>query len=84
MKAYVINAQIHQPSPSNFVYVELINQLDSIQSRIKIKKDSIGFQGYLKLNKELPTGESLVDFFQKLIPVDIFPESMVIQWDDWV
>ena len=57
MKAYVINAQIHQPSPSNFVYVELINQLDSIQSRIKIKKDSIGFQGYLKLNKELPTGE---------------------------
>lgn len=57
LKAYVVNAQIHQPSPSNFVYVELIDRLDSVQNRIKIKKDSIGFHGYLKLNKNLNSGE---------------------------
>lgn len=57
LKVYVVNAQIHRPSPSNFVYVELINQQDSVQNRIKIRRDSMGFQGYLKLNKNLPVGE---------------------------
>ena len=38
MKAFVVNAQLLQPSPSNFVYVELINQQNEILNRIKLKK----------------------------------------------
>ena len=45
MKAFVVNAQLLQPSPSNFVYVELINQQNEVLNRIKLKKDSAGFQG---------------------------------------
>ena len=57
MKAYVVNAQIHQPSPSNFVYIELINRLDSVEKRIKIRKENHAFCGYLPLDKELIPGE---------------------------
>ena len=53
MKAYVVNAQIHQPSPGNFVYVELINQLDSVEKRIKIRKEDNAFCGYLPLSPKL-------------------------------
>lgn len=37
-KAFVVNAQLLQPSPSNFVYVELINQQNEVLNRIKAKK----------------------------------------------
>lgn len=57
LKAYVVNAQIHQPAPSNFVYVELINQQDEVLNRIKIKRDSTGFQGYIKPDKMILPGE---------------------------
>lgn len=56
-KAYVINATTHLPNTkSNFVYVELINEFDSVISRIKIKKDSLGFSGRLSLNAEIAPG----------------------------
>lgn len=51
LKGYVVNAQIHQPAPSNFVYVELINQQNEVLNRIKIKRDSTGFQEYIKPDK---------------------------------
>lgn len=57
MKAYVVNAQIHQPSPSNFVYIELINQQNEVLNRIKLKRDVTGFQGYIKLDKMTLPGE---------------------------
>ena len=57
MKAYVVNAQIHQPSPSNFVYIELINQQNEVLNRIKLKRDATGFQGYIKLDKMTLPGE---------------------------
>ena len=57
LKTYVVNAQIYQPSPSNFVYIELINQLDSVERRIKIRKENNAFSGYLALDKKLIPGE---------------------------
>lgn len=60
MKAYVVNAQIHQPSPSNFVYVELINRLDSVEKRIKIRKEDNDFCGYLPIDKSLIPGEYIL------------------------
>lgn len=82
LKAYVVNAQIHQPSPSNFVYIELINRLDSVEKRIKIRKENHAFCGYLPLDKKLIPGEYVLRaytnwmrnespdyFFQKTITI---------------
>jgi len=56
-KAYLVNETTLEPnSLSQFVYVELINQMDSVLYRVKIKKDSTGFAGHLKLKPEIPIG----------------------------
>lgn len=55
--AYLINAATHTPNTlSRFVYVELIDKSDSVLTRIKIKRDSLGFSGSIKLKPELPAG----------------------------
>jgi len=57
-KAYLVNATTNEPSErSRFVYVELVDQLDSVQSRIKLRSDSLGFQGYISLRPEIPAGQ---------------------------
>jgi len=56
-KAYLVNETTLEPnSLSQFVYVELINKMDSVLYRVKIKKDSTGFAGHIKLKPEVPNG----------------------------
>ncbi len=56
-KGYVVNATTHLPkSLSQFLYVELIDKSNAVVTRVKIKKDSLGFSGYVKLNPELHAG----------------------------
>lgn len=56
-KAYLVNATSHiSTSLSRYVYIELISKLDSVLYRVKIKKDSIGFAGHIKLKPETPSG----------------------------
>ncbi|MDR3652187.1 MAG: TonB-dependent receptor plug domain-containing protein [Paludibacter sp.] len=56
-KCYLVNATTLEPNAlSQFIYVELIDKSDSVVSRVKIKKDSLGFSGYLKLKPEIPSG----------------------------
>jgi hypothetical protein len=56
-KAYLVNETTLEPnSLSQFVYVELINKMDSVLYRVKIKKDSLGFAGHIKLKPEIPAG----------------------------
>lgn len=82
MKAYVVNAQIHQPSPSNFVYIELINQQNEVLNRIKLKKDSAGFQGYIKLNEHILAGEyalrAYTNWMRNEVPEYFFPKNITI------
>ncbi|MFZ4581826.1 MAG: TonB-dependent receptor plug domain-containing protein [Paludibacter sp.] len=60
-KAYVINASTHLPNTlSRYVYVELINAFDSVLIRVKIKKDSLGFSGHLKLDADIATGDYIL------------------------
>ncbi len=55
--AYVLNAATHKPdSKSRFVVLELVDETDSIVTRIKIRKDSTAFPGYLKINPEIRPG----------------------------
>src|ERR1035437_7060241 len=56
-KAYLVNETTLEPnSLSKFVYVELIDKMDSVLYRVKIKEDSSGFAGHLKLKTEIPNG----------------------------
>jgi len=56
-KAYLLNATTLEPRAySQFVYVELIDKRDSVYSRVKIKSDSLGFSGHIKLSADVPTG----------------------------
>ncbi len=75
-KGYLVNATTHLPDAlSRYLYVELTDKSDSVIARVKIRKDSLGFSGNIKLIPELPAGyytlraftywmqNSSVDFF---------------------
>ncbi len=56
-KGYLVNAAILLPnSQSRYIYVELIDKSDSIINRVKIRRDSLGFAGCIKLKPEMPVG----------------------------
>ena len=56
-KGFLVNATTHQPNTlSKFIYVELISQTDSLVCRAKIRRDSLGFNGSIQLNNDLPEG----------------------------
>lgn len=56
-KAYLTNATTLEPNAmSKYVYVELIDKLDSVHYRVKLRKDSLNFAGHIKLKPEIPTG----------------------------
>jgi len=56
-KGYLVNATTHMPiALSRFLYVELIDDADSVITRVKVRKDSLGFSGFMKLNPKLSTG----------------------------
>lgn len=56
-KGYLVNGTSHLPnSLSRYIYVELINNSDSVISRVKLRKDSLGFFGNFKLKPEIPAG----------------------------
>ena len=57
-KGYLVNAATLRPeSLSGFIYVELINPVDSVVSRVKIPKDSGGFAGYICLDQTITEGD---------------------------
>jgi TonB-dependent SusC/RagA subfamily outer membrane receptor len=56
-KGYVLYAATHIPKTlSQFLYVELINKANVVIERVKIRKDSLGFAGHIKLKTETPAG----------------------------
>ena len=57
-RAYLVNASDNkQTAYSKYLYVELLNRLDSVIYRTKLKKDSTGFSGYFKLKPNLASGD---------------------------
>lgn len=54
-RVHLVNAATHQPTTrSQFAYVELINSSDSVVSRVKIRRDSLGMAGKIDLSPQLP------------------------------
>lgn len=58
LRAYLVDAVfLKQANASRYVYIELINPLDEVVERIKLRPDSVGsFYGYISTGKELGTG----------------------------
>ena len=56
-KGYLLNATTMEPNAlSQFIYIELIDQSDSVFYRIKIKKSPFGFDGHIKLKPDIHSG----------------------------
>ena len=57
-RAYLVDAVTHIPSPvSRYVYVELINPLDSVVTRVKIREVEEAYHGYLLIPDDVPEGD---------------------------
>lgn len=58
IRAYLVESLLHKKAnASRYVYVELIDPLDSIVKRVKIKPDEEGYYyGYLPLDEDLSEG----------------------------
>ena len=57
-RTYLVDAATHYPvSYSRYVYMELINPLDSIVTRIKILQDEGAYYGYLLIPDDVPEGD---------------------------
>ena len=57
LRAHVANAVLHTPVTNQYVYAELINPLDSVVERVKIRATGGAFSGYIELDQALPEGD---------------------------
>ena len=51
LRAHVANAVLHTPVTNQYVYAELINPLDSVVERVKIRATGGAFSGYIELDQ---------------------------------
>lgn len=57
-KGYLRNAITHAPLElSNYIYVELVGGDNELVERVKVKRDSTGFNGYIALDAKLEEGD---------------------------
>jgi len=91
-KAYVTDAATHHfPTYSRYVYVELINSIDSLVTRVMVRQENEMFYGHLFLSEAIPEGhytvraytrniENLGDdyFFKKNIRIGSFQDEKEI------
>ncbi|MDR0714872.1 MAG: TonB-dependent receptor plug domain-containing protein [Bacteroidales bacterium] len=57
-RAHLADAVSHIPAPvSRYVYVEMINPLDSVVVRLKIRPDSSVYHGYVPVPDDVPEGD---------------------------
>ncbi len=56
-KGYLLNAITHTSLDiTQYIYVELIESQGELASRVRVKRDSLGFNGYMKLDPKLEAG----------------------------
>jgi len=57
-RAHIANAATHAPTLiSRYVYVELINPLDTVVTRVKIRHEENTYHGYLLIPDDIPEGD---------------------------
>lgn len=82
-KAYLVDAAIHIPMlNSRYVYVELINPLDSVVNRVMIRPHDDLFHGHISLEDDLPEGDytlrAYTRYMEKNQPNDFFHKRIHI------
>ncbi|MFZ2286240.1 MAG: TonB-dependent receptor plug domain-containing protein [Bacteroidales bacterium] len=55
-RAHLANAVLHTPLVNQYVYAELINPLDSVVKRVRVRATDNAYSGYLELDQALPEG----------------------------
>lgn len=56
-RSYIVDATLHKPLYDKYIYVELVNPLDSIISQALVRPDNGIYQGYMPLDRELADGD---------------------------
>lgn len=56
-RSYIVDATLHSPLHDKYIYVELVNPLDSIVSQALVRPDNGIYHGYLSLGRELADGD---------------------------
>ena len=57
-RAYLVDASTHEPVPvSRYIYVELINSVNSVVTRVKILQEEGAYHGYLAIPEDAPEGD---------------------------
>ena len=60
-RAHLVSAATHEPNTkSQFVYVELIDQSDSVITRVKLQRDPLGAAGKIAIAPEMAPGEYMI------------------------
>lgn len=60
-KAFLVNAMLHTPDRSSrYVYVELIDPLQKVKSRVMVKAEDGSFQGHIDLPEDLVEGNYIL------------------------
>ena len=89
LKPYLVHATFHTPLlQSRYIYVELINPLDSVVVRIKLRADSGIFQGYMPLPDQMPEGNYTFRAYTRYMmnnqQADLFQRPVCIRSPRWV
>ncbi|WP_163273380.1 TonB-dependent receptor [Dysgonomonas sp. 511] len=67
-RAYLVDAYSHLPDTlSRYIYAELINPIDSVVNRVKIKPHRGAYHGHITLDEELPEGQYQLRFYTRLM-----------------
>ena len=57
-RAYLADAKSHEPvTISRYVYIELINPLNAVVGRVKIRQEEGAYHGYLTIPEDAPDGD---------------------------
>ncbi len=82
-KGFLQNAVTHAPLElTNFIYAELVDSKDELISRVKVKRDTTGFNGYIILDSELEPGNYTIRGYSRWLmnddPDGIFSKAIKI------
>lgn len=64
-RPYIVDATLHKPLQNKYIYVELVNPLDSVVSQALVRPEENIYQGYLSLSRELADGDYTLRAYSK-------------------
>ena len=64
-RPYIVDATMHKPLQNKYIYVELVNPLDSVVSQALVRPDGDIYRGYLSLSRDLADGDYTLRAYSK-------------------